>query len=232
MKKRKQATVADENGGIAKKPKIETVKFALGEDNTDDTCDFGANAIDMKPKTTTTRTEETKTKLKPQSSNRKTKKQSKPAAAPSIVDKVTPPPQQATTPMDDDIDLSLFMTPSSQQQTNSDSPSLLFADKYRPKTLADIVGHEDQRISVCNFLKSRLTEPYGKSFQMILISGPNGCGKDELARRALESRGYKIIEFGGSDGSFDTAKNVKSVGPDINTVYQACLLYTSDAADE
>ncbi len=70
-------------------------------------------------------------------------------------------------------------------------------DKYKPKTIQDIIGHKEQINQLTNWLESwnkGIPETRG-----VLITGPPGIGKTSTVHLVAKSLGYKIAEYNASD---------------------------------
>jgi DNA polymerase III delta prime subunit len=95
-----------------------------------------------------------------------------------------------------------------QKPKIEESKSVLWVDKYRPKTISEMVGvSKTVGVETSVFFQSRKSHPYS-SFQCLLISGPNGVGKSCFAEIMLKSRGFtNIIKFGPESRS--TVKGTK-----------------------
>ena len=107
----------------------------------------------------------------------------------------------------------------------------LFVDKYHPRTADQVVGHNEAKRQIDQWLQGRKNDPL-VGFQMLLISGPCGSGKTALARAMLETHGYAVIESNSSDtadgeaaGSKGTKRPKKrsggsgGAGVDVDTIY-------------
>lgn len=77
------------------------------------------------------------------------------------------------------------------------SPSLLWADKYKPRTSADLVGNfaavRDLKEWLRNWGSSKGTP------RAALLSGPPGVGKSSAAAIVAREMGYHVVEFNASD---------------------------------
>jgi replication factor C subunit 1 len=73
-------------------------------------------------------------------------------------------------------------------------PSELWVDKYRPKTLKDVIGHSAQIAELLRWLK----DPAAKE-RAVLITGPPGIGKTTVAHLAAQHTGYHVVECNASD---------------------------------
>ncbi len=70
----------------------------------------------------------------------------------------------------------------------------MWVEKYRPTSLAKLVGNEEARIGFLKWLKS--WKPGGKA---ALLVGPPGIGKTATVHVAASELSYNVIEFNASD---------------------------------
>ena len=70
----------------------------------------------------------------------------------------------------------------------------MLVEKYRPKSVTEMVGNEDARAEVL-----RLVRSWGQGSKHILIVGPPGVGKTTLAKALARDLGYELIEMNASD---------------------------------
>ncbi len=77
--------------------------------------------------------------------------------------------------------------------------STLWCEKYRPNKLEDIIGNNQQILTISNWLKlyDEKTDPSMK--RALLLSGPPGTSKTTCAKILLEHFGYKVLNFNASD---------------------------------
>ena len=71
----------------------------------------------------------------------------------------------------------------------------LFVEKYKPKTLQEMIGHKDQM----NELGTWLTQFPKVERRGVLITGPPGIGKTTMAHLVAAATGYKVAEYNASD---------------------------------
>ena len=79
---------------------------------------------------------------------------------------------------------------------------LLWVEKYRPKKIADILGNEEAKSALVEWLKSKR-----RSKKSILLYGPPGVGKTALVNAAANEFGFRIIEMNASDTRTEKAVN-------------------------
>lgn len=87
---------------------------------------------------------------------------------------------------------------------SSSSPELPFAEKYRPKSLDDILGNGEQIKKMKQWIEKLLlikpeTKKSNKIENIILISGSAGISKTTTAHNLLKHYGFKVLEFNASD---------------------------------
>ena len=72
----------------------------------------------------------------------------------------------------------------------------LLVEKYKPKAVADIIGHKEhiQQIKTWLLQWNSASEQKG-----ILITGPPGVGKTSTVHLIVESLGYHVVEYNASD---------------------------------
>jgi len=74
---------------------------------------------------------------------------------------------------------------------------LSWAEKYRPRTLAQVIGNEEAKKKFIAWLKAWRTGVPSK--KAVLLYGPPGCGKTTLVYAAANDFGYEVIEANASD---------------------------------
>lgn len=78
----------------------------------------------------------------------------------------------------------------------------LWVEKYRPKRIADVVGNEEAKTAVLDWLKSKKRKK-----KTVLLYGPPGVGKTTLINVAAEEFGFRVIEMNASDTRNEKAIN-------------------------
>lgn len=73
---------------------------------------------------------------------------------------------------------------------------LSWVEKYRPKSLKDVAGHEKVKEKLKTWIESYLK---GETPKPILLVGPPGCGKTTLAYALANDYGFEVIELNASD---------------------------------
>ena len=69
----------------------------------------------------------------------------------------------------------------------------LFVEKYKPKTVHEIIGHKDQIKELAEFLQGFPSLKRG-----VLITGPPGIGKTTMAHLVSQACGYAVAEYNAS----------------------------------
>ena len=84
----------------------------------------------------------------------------------------------------------------------------LWVDEYKPKTLANVIGHKTQIQSLQSWLENWSDSKNNKdSTNGALITGPPGIGKTTVVHLVIRNAGYNIIEMNASNER--SAKAVK-----------------------
>lgn len=89
-------------------------------------------------------------------------------------------------------------------------PADLWADKYKPRSLKEVIGNADGIASLQTWLRNwslEMTTPHGA-----LISGPPGIGKTSTVHLLCAAEGYGVVEFNASDAR--SASTIRSIFDD------------------
>jgi replication factor C large subunit len=70
----------------------------------------------------------------------------------------------------------------------------MLVDKYRPKSIVEMVGNEDSRLAVLRWLTN-----WQQGSKPMLIIGPPGVGKTTLVKALANDLAYEVIELNASD---------------------------------
>ncbi|AIJ05866.1 AAA ATPase central domain protein [Methanocaldococcus bathoardescens] len=73
---------------------------------------------------------------------------------------------------------------------------LSWVEKYRPKSLKEVAGHDKVKEKLKTWIESYLK---GENPKPILLVGPPGCGKTTLAYALANDYGFEVIELNASD---------------------------------
>jgi replication factor C large subunit len=79
---------------------------------------------------------------------------------------------------------------------------LLWVEKYRPKKIDDIIGNEEAKATLIEWLKNK-----HRKKKAVLLYGPPGVGKTALVNAAAKEFGYLTIEMNASDTRSEKAIN-------------------------
>ena len=96
----------------------------------------------------------------------------------------------------------------------------LWVEKYRPKTISDIIGNKEAKTTFIAWLKNKRRRK-----KAVLLYGPAGIGKTTLASAAANQFGYSIIEMNASDTR--TKKTINKIGKPA-TSYVSLDRFTSE----
>lgn len=73
----------------------------------------------------------------------------------------------------------------------------LFVDKYKPKSLKDVIGHKTEIQQITSWLQS--WDNGIPSERGVIVTGPPGIGKTTAIHLIAKSLGYKVSEYNASD---------------------------------
>jgi replication factor C large subunit len=82
----------------------------------------------------------------------------------------------------------------------------LWVEKYRPKSVSEIIGNEEAKTTFINWLEKGKK----RKKKAVLLYGPAGVGKTALVNAASNQFGFTIIEMNASDAR--TEKAINKVG--------------------
>ncbi|CAL1677655.1 unnamed protein product [Lasius platythorax] len=101
------------------------------------------------------------------------------------------------------------------QETTTSISSQPLVEKYRPKTMKQIIGQQGDKSCAHNlyvwlrdwhknhqdpkFKNSSSKQTHGQSFKAALLSGPPGVGKTTTVHVVCKELGYDLVEFNASD---------------------------------
>ena len=94
----------------------------------------------------------------------------------------------------------------------------LWVERYKPTSLANVVGHKEQIASLLAWLRDWESVP--SLPRAALVTGPPGIGKTTVAHLVGEAAGYEVVEFNASNERsatairtlFETAARSRCVG--------------------
>ena len=89
---------------------------------------------------------------------------------------------------------------------------MIWSEKHRPQSIIDMVGNEDARASLVEWLGK-----WKKGTKPILLVGPPGTGKTTLAGLAAKQFGYDLISLNASDVR-NKQKIQETLGPVLGNV--------------
>jgi replication factor C large subunit len=69
----------------------------------------------------------------------------------------------------------------------------MWVEKYRPKTIAEVIGNEDAKASFIDWIKSKRRK------KAVLLYGPSGIGKTALVHAVAHDINYNVVEMNASD---------------------------------
>ena len=75
--------------------------------------------------------------------------------------------------------------------------TISWAEKYRPKSVAEVVGNDEAKRTFLSWLRQWKTGKPNK--KAALLYGPPGCGKTTLVYAAAHDFGYEVVEANASD---------------------------------
>jgi len=84
--------------------------------------------------------------------------------------------------------------------------SIMWVEKYRPRTVAEVIGNEEAKASFIDWLRKKSRK------RAVLLYGPAGVGKTALVHAAANDFKYKVIEMNASDTRTEEAM-MKIAGP-------------------
>ncbi len=87
----------------------------------------------------------------------------------------------------------------------------MWVEKYRPKSVEEMVGNEESRIEFFNWLKE-----WKKGSKPALLLGPPGTGKTTLVHLVAKKLGYNMVELNASDVR-TKEKMMQMLGPSLGS---------------
>ncbi|ACX73238.1 AAA ATPase central domain protein [Methanocaldococcus vulcanius M7] len=106
---------------------------------------------------------------------------------------------------------------------------LSWVEKYRPRSLKDVAGHEKVKEKLKTWIESYLK---GENPKPILLVGPPGCGKTTLAYALANDYGFEVIELNASDKRNSSAiKKVVGHAATSSSIFGKKFLIVLDEVD-
>jgi replication factor C large subunit len=87
----------------------------------------------------------------------------------------------------------------------------MWVEKYRPKSVEEMVGNEESRIEFLNWLKE-----WKRGSKPALLIGPPGTGKTTVVHLVAKKLGYNMIELNASDVR-TKEKMMQKLGPSLGS---------------
>jgi len=89
----------------------------------------------------------------------------------------------------------------------------LLVEKYKPKVVADIIGHKENIQQITTWLLEWNANANASEQKGILVTGPPGVGKTSTVHLIAESLGYHVVEYNASDSrSVSSLKGIMALG--------------------
>ncbi len=76
----------------------------------------------------------------------------------------------------------------------ANAPKDLWVDRYKPKSLKEVIGHTSQINDLMRWLKA-----FSSAERAAMLTGPPGIGKTTVAHLVAKEMGYEVVEFNASD---------------------------------
>lgn len=169
---------------------------------------------DVKPQITKAKSKKLLNKFEEDKSPSPNKAKSTPTGSHDLSEKVKTPPcsPMKTSPSISKQTSNLI---SCSQETTTSISSLPLVEKYRPKTMKQIIGQQGDKSCAHNlyvwlrdwdknrqdpkFKNSSSKQTHGQSFKAALLSGSPGVGKTTTVHIVCKELGYDLVEFNASD---------------------------------